>query len=136
MIWIRQFAGVIMIFNVGVLEAEVTYGFWALFSRQCWFMIYFRTTTLFQMCPPLIAEVVPAAGLLAYSIWGLGPTTRILRRTVFKVLWSILIVSVSFFLLQSRLDFLIDFFSMSFEILLSINFDLPTNYCMFLQSPF
>jgi hypothetical protein len=43
-----------------------------------------RTAALFQMCPPLLAEVAPAVGLVTYAIWVLGPTTRILRKLVFK----------------------------------------------------
>jgi len=85
------------------------------FSSPCCFMIHFRTAALFQKCPPLVAEVAPAVGLIAYSIWGLGPTTRMLRKTLFKVVWSILILALS--ILQFS-TWLVEFVFMSLEILI------------------
>ena len=61
-----------------------------------WFMIEFRTVNLVQMCPPLVAQVAPAVGLVLYTIWGLGPTLRFIRKIAFKVLFCILIPAVSF----------------------------------------
>lgn len=43
-----------------------------------------RTVDLYQLCPPLVAQVAPAMGLVAFSIWGLGPTTRLIRKNIFK----------------------------------------------------
>ena len=48
-----------------------------------------RTASLVQLCPPLVAQVAPAVALVAFSIWGLGPTTRSLRKNVFKVIPSL-----------------------------------------------
>ncbi|KAG0627761.1 hypothetical protein M758_2G226300 [Ceratodon purpureus] len=43
-----------------------------------------RTVNLFQLCPPLVAQVAPAVGLVLFSIWGLGPTIRFIRKSAFK----------------------------------------------------
>lgn len=68
------------------------------FSCLCWFVIYFRTVDLYQLCPPLVAQVAPAMGLVAFSIWGLGPTTRLIRKNIFKVFLDILILASHRFL--------------------------------------
>lgn len=117
--YINGILGIQTILNVRALQAKGAYGFWALFSSPCWFIICFRTAALFQMCPPLVAEVVPAVGLVAYSIWGLGPTTRMLRQIVFKVVWSILILAVSF--LQCPLG-LLNFFSYPWKSFCGVSF--------------
>lgn len=70
-------------------------------------MICFRAANLFQLCPPLVAEIAPAVGLVVYSIWGLGPTIRLTRKIVFKVLSSIPILAVTFFFLQSGFNVLV-----------------------------
>ena len=57
-------------------------------------MDHLRTVNLFQLCPPLVAQVAPAVGLVLFSIWGLGPTIRFIRKSAFKVLSNFLILTV------------------------------------------
>jgi MscS family membrane protein len=44
-----------------------------------------------QHCPPLVMQSAPGVGLILFSVWGLGPSVRLIRRKVFKVIvqWEI-----------------------------------------------
>lgn len=38
-----------------------------------------------QLCPPLVPQIALAFGLMIFTVFGLGPTVRFLRSSVFKV---------------------------------------------------
>lgn len=46
--------------------------------------LLYRTASVVQLCPPLVAQTAPAFGLMVFTIWGLGPTMRFFRK-IFRV---------------------------------------------------
>lgn len=70
-------------FSIGSIPVEDIKQIAILFVNISAFILK-RTTDVLRLCPPLVAQVTPAVALVAYSIWGLGPTTRLLRKNVFE----------------------------------------------------
>ncbi|CAK9262963.1 unnamed protein product [Sphagnum jensenii] len=47
-------------------------------------LVFTRSAAVLQHCPPLVMQSAPGVGLILFSIWGLGPSVRLIRRNFFK----------------------------------------------------